>query len=268
MTLFQHKKVLFHQKEITGYLCMSNEKWYRVYEIKDEKILHTLLLYQERWQYEVSLVYKYPIFIFKHDALQWYVFKELHTFTMQERFKICLSFLEKLLLMQATNEEILFFCDSTNLWFNEQFQCELFYNPKVTKLKKEVLREEALMILARFIFRHLQLAKTLENEEIYNKEYVAFYHHVFTEYYYSSLLQIYDEVYKAYITYHKQEVEVFSLPVFLTKAIATSINLAIIYVIIIYSVYAVGMLKKIYDEQYHDLYVIGNQSLQQSGEVP
>lgn len=262
------KKVLFRQKEINGYLCMSNDKLYRIYEIKDETTLHTLLYYQEKWQYEVSLLYTYPIFIFKHDTVQWYVFKEIHDFTIEQRFKICLSFLEKLLLMSATEKEIVFFCDSTNLWFNEHCNCELFYKPKLTRLRKEVSTEDAYMILARFLFRHIQLAEMLDNEALYNEEYVTFYRHVFATHYYLSLLQIYDEVYKAFTTYHKKIPAPFSWPSFLSKTLAIIIQLAITYIVIIYSIYAIGMIKKIYDEQFHDLYTIGNQSMQQSGEEP
>lgn len=268
MITFTRKKVLFRQKEINGYLCTYNENLYRVYEIKDDKTLHTLLPYQEKWQYEVSLVYTHPIFIFKHTSIQWYIFKEIHTVTIEQRFKICLSFLEKLLLMQATVAEIIFFCDSTNLWFDKECHCELFYKPKIARLREDITKEDALTVLARFLFRHIQLAEMLDDETIYNQEYIAFYKHAFATHYYSSILQIYDEVYAAYNTYYKKIPDSFSWSKFVPKIITVGIQLAIVYIVILYSIYAIGFIKKIYDEQFHDLYTIGNQSMQQSGESP
>lgn len=266
--MLQKKQLLFRGKEMNCYICEDHHQKYYGYEFMDENIFQLFLPYQENWQFEVTFIYQNPMILFSHYQEERMIFKEIKQLSIEKRFQLCLSFLEKIMTLQLSSLEIYFFCDENNLWFDKDLNCELFYMPQVLRLTKPMSDHHVLTSLSQFIFQHIQLdTEILEDDcSAYNQEYIDFYKRVVYFQDFTSVMDLYDALYQAYQTYEHMEKVQWSFMSQCSKIMVIVVKAMIVMIICLYTFYAVVVIKNMLTKDYKGMYQIGNQKIAEVGE--
>lgn len=266
--MLQKKQLLFSGHEINCYIYEDDNQKYYGYEFMDQNIFYILLPYQESWRFQVTLAYQYPIILFSNYHDERSVFKDIHHLPIESRFQLCLSFLEKIMTLQLSESEIYFFCDENNLWFDKDFNCELFYMPQVLRLTTRMTHQHMLICLSQFLFQHIQLDTVIPQDELslYNLEYITFYQRVVHRQDFTSIMDIYDTLYQASRTYQHMEKTEWSLMSQYSKIMVVVVKAALVMIVCLYVFYAIVMVKNMLTKDYKGMYQIGNQNIAEVGD--
>ena len=170
--------------------------------------------------------------------------------------------------LQLSDSEIYFFCDENNLWFDKDFNCELFYMPQVLRLTTRMTHQHMLICLSQFLFQHIQLDTVIPQDELslYNLEYITFYQRVVHRQDFTSIMDIYDTLYQASQTYQHMEKTEWSLMSQYSKIMVVVVKAALVMIVCLYAFYAIVMVKNMLTKDYKGMYQIGNQNIAEVGD--